>query len=70
MSDSVNLWSVARQAPLSMGLSGQEHWSRLPFPTPGDLPDPDIESTSLVSPALIGRLFTTETPGKSIIMYR
>ena len=34
------LWTVARQAPLSIGLSRQEYWSELPFPTPGDLPDP------------------------------
>ena len=43
--------TVARQAPLSMGLSLQEYWSGLPFPTPGDLPDPGIKPTSLVSPA-------------------
>ena len=39
-------WSAARQAPLSMGVSRQEHWSRLPFPPPGDLPDPGIEPAS------------------------
>ena len=50
---------VACQAPLSMGLSQQEYWSGLSFPTPGDLPDPGIEPTSLVSPALTGRFFTT-----------
>ena len=38
-----NLWSVATQAPLSMGFSKQEYWSGLPFPSPGDLPDPGIE---------------------------
>ena len=42
-------WTVARQAPLSMGFSRQEYWSGLPFPPPGDLPDPGIE---LPSPAL------------------
>ena len=36
-------WTVARQAPLSMGFSRQEYWSGLPFPSPGDLPDPGIE---------------------------
>ena len=36
-------WTVARQAPLSMGFCRQEHWSVLPFPSPGDLPDPGIE---------------------------
>ena len=45
----VTPWSVARQAPLSMGFSRQEYWSGLPFPTPGDLHDPGIEP---VSPAL------------------
>ena len=38
-----NLWTVARQAPLSVGFSRQEYWSGLPFPSPGDLPDPGIE---------------------------
>ena len=37
-------WTVARQSPLSMGFSKQEYWSGLPFPSPGDLPDPGIES--------------------------
>ena len=41
-----------------MGFSRQEYWSELPFPTPGDLPDPGIEPTSLISPALAGRFFT------------
>ena len=49
------------QAPLSMGFSGQEYWSGLPFPPPGDLPHPGIKPTS---PALRGRFFTTEPPGK------
>ena len=39
-------WTVACQAPLSMGFSRQEHWSELPFPSPGDLPDPGIEPGS------------------------
>ena len=52
------------QAPLSMEFSRQEHWSRLPFPTPGDLPDPGIKPASLVRPALAGGFFTTEPPGK------
>ena len=50
------LWTIARQAPLSMGLPRQEYWSRLPFPTPGDLPNPGIEPAS---PALAGRFFTS-----------
>ena len=53
----VTSWTVAHQPPLSMGFSGQEYWqSGLPFPSPGDLPDPGIKPTSLRSPALSGRL--------------
>ena len=52
----VSLWPyVACQAPLSMGFSRQEYWSGLPFPSPGDLPDPGIEPASVVSLALAGR---------------
>ena len=40
-------WTVARQVPLSMGFSRQEYWSGLPFPSPGDLPNPGIKPTSL-----------------------
>ena len=57
------LWTVAHQATLSMGFSRQEYWSGLPFPSPEDLPDPVIKP---VSPALVGRFFTTEPPGKPI----
>ena len=46
------LWTIAHQAPLSTGFSRQEYWSRLPFPPPGDLPDPGTEPESPVSPAL------------------
>ena len=56
---SVTLWTAARQAPLSTGFSRQEYWSALPHPPPGDLPDPGIEPTILMSPALAGRFFTT-----------
>ena len=52
-------WTVAHQAPLSMGFSRQECWSGLPFPPPGDLPEPGIEPESLLSPALARRFFTT-----------
>ena len=52
MSDSATLWTVAHQAPLSMEFSKQEHWSALPFPPPGDLPDIGMEPTSPMSPAL------------------
>ena len=54
-------WAIARQASLSMGFSRQEYWSGLPFPSPGDLPNPGIEP---VSPVLVGESFTTEPPGK------
>ena len=53
-------WTIACQPSLSMEFSRQEYWSRLSFPTPGDLPDPGIEATS---PALVGGFFTTEPPG-------
>ena len=53
------LWTVARQTLLSMGFSKQEYWSGLPCPPPGDLPNPGIELTSLMSPALAGWFFTT-----------
>ena len=55
----VTPWTVAHQVPLSMEFPRQEYWSRLPFPTSGDLPDPGIEHASLLSPALAGRFFTT-----------
>ena len=52
-------WTVTRQAPLPVGFSRQEYWSRLPFPLPGYFPDPEIEPKS---PALAGRFPTTEPP--------
>ena len=55
----VTLWSVARQAPLSMGFSRREHCSGLPFPSPEDLSDLGSEPMSLMSPALAGWFFTT-----------
>ena len=61
MSDSFTTpWTVAHQAPPSMGFPRQEYWSELPFPSPGDLLDPGIEPRS---PALEGKFFTTEPPG-------
>ena len=54
-------WTVACQAPLSVAFPSQEYWNGLPFPSPGDLPDPGIEPTS---PELAGGLFTTKPPGK------
>ena len=59
-------WTVAQQAPLSMGFSRQQSWSRLPFPPPGELPDIGIEVMSPESPALGGRFSTTAPPGKPI----
>ena len=54
-----DLWTVAHQAPLSMGFSRQECWNGLPFPPPGDLPNPGMELKSLMSPALAGGIITT-----------
>ena len=65
---SASLWTVACQAPLFMGFPRQEHWSGLIFPPPGDLPDPRIKPSSLVSLTLAGGVFTTELSVKSIIM--
>ena len=53
------LWTVARQAPLSMGFSRQEYWSVFPFPSPGGLSNPGIKPVSLMSPVLAGSFFTT-----------
>ena len=55
----VTLWTIAHQSPLFLGFSSQEYWSGMPCPPPGDLPDPGIEPTSLMSPALAGGFFTT-----------
>ena len=63
-------WTVALQAPLSMKFPRQEYWSGFPLPTRGDLPDPGIEPTSLVSPALAGGFFTTVSPGKPLLVLR
>ena len=62
----VTPWTVSCQAPLSMGFSRQEYWSKLPFPPPGDLPDPGTEPMSLMSPALAGEFFTASAAGKPI----
>ena len=51
-------WTLAFQAPLSVGFSRQEYWSEWPLPSPGDLPNPGIELSALKSPALAGRGFT------------
>ena len=62
----VTSWTIAHQAPLSMRFLRQEYWSGLPFPSPGDLPNPRIEPAS---PALAGRFFTTEPPGKPLTLW-
>ena len=64
VSDSVTPWTLAHQAPLSMGFSRQEYWSGLPFPSPGDLPHLGIESGT---PALQADSLLSELPGKPII---
>ena len=61
VSDSSTLWMVACQAPLSMGFFRQEYWSGLPFLSPGDLPDTEMEP---MSTALAGGFFTAELPRK------
>ena len=67
MSDSfVTPWTVAHQAPLFMGFSRQKYWSDLPCTPPRGLPDPGIKLTSLMSPALAGRFFTT-TPSWEVL---
>ena len=53
------LWTVAHQAPLSLGFSRQEYWSGLPFPPPGDLSNSGIEPASLLSPTMVDGFFTT-----------
>ena len=63
----VTPWTVAHQASLSMDFSRQKYWSGLLFPPPGDLPNPGIKP---ISPALAGRFFITEPPGKLVLIYR
>ena len=64
VSDSFEIpWTIVGQAPLSMGFSRQKYWSGLPFPSPGDRPNPGIKPTS---PDLAGGFFTTEPLGKPI----
>ena len=57
----VTPWTVAQQAPLSMGSSRQKYWSGFPFPSPGDIPDPEIK---LRSPALQADYLPSKPPGK------
>ena len=63
MSDSATPWTVAYKAPPSSGFSRQEYWSQLPFPSPGDLPEPGIEPGS---PVLQADALPSEPPGKPL----
>ena len=63
------LWTVARQAPLSMEFSRQEYWSGLPSPSSGDLPHPGIKPMSPASPALQANSLSAELPGKPQVLY-
>ena len=65
----VTPWTVAHQDPLTIEFSRQEYWSRLPFLSPGDLPDSGIKSMFLTSPALAGGFSTTMPPRKPILKY-
>ena len=60
---------ISPPAPLSIEFSRQEYWSGLPFPPPGDLPNPGVEPMSLMSPALAGRFLTTLAPPANILEY-
>ena len=62
------LWTIACQAPLSMGFSRQEYWSWLPCPPPGDLSDPEIEPPSLMLPSLAGGFFTTSSNWEALMI--
>ena len=65
----VTPWTVAHQAPLSIKFSRHEYWSRLPFPSPGHLPDPGIKPEFLASPALAGGFFTSWITGEAQKIY-
>ena len=64
----MNLWTIAHQAPLSMGFSWQEYWSGFPWPSAGNLHNPGIKPCSLMSPALAGRFFTGEPLRKPLLL--
>ena len=63
----VTPWTVAYQAPPSMGFSRQEYWSGLPFPSPGDLPNPGFEPRS---PTFQAGSLPSEPPGKPVTLYK
>ena len=63
-----NPMDFSLKAPLSMGILQARHWSGLPYPTPGDLPDPGIEPAFLMSPVLAGRFLTTSITWEALKM--
>ena len=63
----VTLWSVARQAPLSMGFSRQDNWRGLSCSPPGDLPNPGIKPTALMFPALVVAFFTSSATWEALL---
>ena len=65
----VTPWTVTHQVPSPTEFSRQEYWSGLPFPTPGDLPNPGIKPTSPKSPALAGGFFTTVPLGNREVRF-
>ena len=64
----VTLWTITHHAPLSTEFSREEYWSGLPCLSPMDLPNPGIQSASLMSPALAGRFFTTNATWEAKII--
>ena len=64
----VTPWTIPHEAPVSLRFSRQEHWSGLPCPPPGNLPDPGIEPASLTSPALAGRFLLASRASKAVHM--
>ena len=65
----MTLWTVGHQALPSMGFPRQEYWSGLPFPSPGDIPDPGIKPVSFTCSALAGGFFTISTTNKDLLYY-
>ena len=59
----------SHQTPLSMASPRREYWSGLPFPSPGDFPDPGIEPSSPMTPGMAGRVFTTVPPGRCLVLF-
>ena len=68
VSDFATPWTVAHQAPLSMGFPRQEGWSRLSFPSPGHLPERGNEPTSLTTPAWAGKFFSARATLEALVL--